>query len=31
MRDLFSVLQDDLLYFVVDYWKAAKPLNDFLT
>jgi len=25
------VLQDDLLKFVIDYWKAAKPLNDFLS
>jgi len=25
------VLQDDLLSFVINHWKAAKPLNDFLT
>lgn len=25
------ILKDDLLPMIVDYWKAAKPLNDFLS
>lgn len=26
-----TILKDDLLPMIVDYWKAAKPLNDFLS
>lgn len=25
------ILQDDLIHTLLDYWKAAKPLNDFLS